>query len=59
MEGDDKDSGDQLFFPHSCGSNHFSKEALSDSEETSFLSQSMYFLSGTFAFASSALELGI
>jgi hypothetical protein len=46
------DHGDQLsFFPHSRGSNSFSKEAHSDSEETSFLSQSMYSLCGGFGFA--------
>lgn len=43
MVGGIKDSADQLFFPLSCGSSCFPKEALSDSEETSFLSQSMSF----------------
>lgn len=60
MVGEVKDySGDQLFFFYSCGSNRFPKKAVSDSEETSFLSQSMYFLPGTFTFASSTLELKI
>lgn len=46
------------FLPPRCGSDNLPKEALSGLEETSFLSQSMYPLCGTFAFARGTVGLG-